>query len=130
MNHELAGSSVEGRVIPAKAGIQFLPDVDPRPSASSGQAFRGGDILTFTSMGAPPAHDHSLGAAYREADAKRSAVGMIFGGHNISRQDVAWDRHRTSVITLKLKERTGNFYENKGSLWKTGRRSGNVYENK
>jgi hypothetical protein len=29
-----------------------------------------------------------------------------------------------------LNERTGNVYENKGSLWKTQERSGNVYENK
>jgi hypothetical protein len=43
--------SVESHVIPAKAGIQFLPDMDPR--------FRGGDVLTFISMGGPQAHDHS-----------------------------------------------------------------------
>jgi hypothetical protein len=35
------------------AGIQFLLDLDPR--------FRGGDVLNFTSMGAPLAHDHSAG---------------------------------------------------------------------
>jgi hypothetical protein len=29
----------------------------------------------------------------------------------------------------KLKERTGNVYENKGTLQKTEGRSGNVYEN-
>jgi hypothetical protein len=53
--------SVESHVIPAKlvlrgsggAGIQFLPDMDPR--------FRGGDVLTFICMGGPPAHDRSLG---------------------------------------------------------------------
>jgi len=38
----------ESHVIPAKAGIQFLPDMDPR--------FRGGDVLTFISMGGPLAH--------------------------------------------------------------------------
>jgi hypothetical protein len=32
--------------------------------------------------------------------------------------------------SLKLKERTGNVYENKGPLWKTRGRSGNVIENK
>jgi hypothetical protein len=42
---------VESHVIPAKAGIQFLPDMDPR--------FRGGDVLTFVSTGGPLAHDHS-----------------------------------------------------------------------
>jgi hypothetical protein len=31
--------------------------------------------------------------------------------------------------SLKLTERSGNVYENKGSLWKTRERSGNVYEN-
>jgi hypothetical protein len=54
--------SVESHVIPAKrvlregggAGIQFLPDMDPR--------FRGGDVLTFICMGGPLAHDHSLGS--------------------------------------------------------------------
>jgi hypothetical protein len=30
----------------------------------------------------------------------------------------------------KLNERTGNVYENKGSLCKTRKRTGNVYENK
>jgi hypothetical protein len=34
-------------VIPAEAGIQFLPDMDPR--------FRGGDVLTFISLAGPPA---------------------------------------------------------------------------
>jgi hypothetical protein len=29
-----------------------------------------------------------------------------------------------------MNERTGNVYENKGSLWKTQERSANVYENK
>ena len=48
---EAHGNSVESHVIPAKAGIQFLPDMDPR--------FRGGDVLTFISMGGPQAHDHS-----------------------------------------------------------------------
>jgi len=47
---QVHGSSVESHVIPAKAGIQFLPDMDPR--------FRGGDALTFISMGGPLAHDH------------------------------------------------------------------------
>jgi hypothetical protein len=37
-------------VIPAQAGIHFLPDMDPR--------FRGGDVLTFISMGGPLAHGH------------------------------------------------------------------------
>ena len=46
-------SSLESHVIPAKAGIQFLPDRDPR--------FRGGDVLTFICMGGPLAHDRSLG---------------------------------------------------------------------
>ena len=32
--------------------------------------------------------------------------------------------------SLKLKERTGNVYENKGPLQKTRERSGNVIENK
>jgi hypothetical protein len=44
-------NSVESHVIPAKAGIQFLPDMDPR--------FRGGDVLTFISLGGPQAHGHS-----------------------------------------------------------------------
>jgi hypothetical protein len=30
----------------------------------------------------------------------------------------------------KLKERSGNVYENKGEHWRTRERSGNVYENK
>jgi hypothetical protein len=44
-------NSVESHVIPAKAGIQFLPDMDPR--------FRGGEVLTFISLGGPQAHVHS-----------------------------------------------------------------------
>jgi hypothetical protein len=40
------------RVIPAQAGIQLLPDMDPR--------FRGGDVLTFISLGGLRAHDHSV----------------------------------------------------------------------
>ena len=32
--------------------------------------------------------------------------------------------------SLKLRERSGNVYENKGSVWKTCERSGNVIENK
>ena len=51
-----APGSVESHVIPAEAGIQFFLDVDPR--------FRGGDVLTFTSMGAPLAHDHSESQAF------------------------------------------------------------------
>jgi hypothetical protein len=43
--------SVGSHVIPAKAGIQFLPDMDPR--------FRGGDVLTFISASGPLTHDHS-----------------------------------------------------------------------
>jgi hypothetical protein len=31
---------------------------------------------------------------------------------------------------LKMKEQSGDIYENKGSLWKTGWQSGNVTENK
>jgi hypothetical protein len=38
---------VESHVIPAKAGIQFLRDMDPR--------FRGGDVLTFISIAGPQA---------------------------------------------------------------------------
>jgi UDPglucose--hexose-1-phosphate uridylyltransferase len=50
---------VESHVIPAKAGIQ-MAEVDPRPSASSGQALRGGDEgSTFISKGGPQPHDHS-----------------------------------------------------------------------
>jgi hypothetical protein len=56
------GASVESHAIPAtrrpkalgrraKAGIRFLPDMDPR--------FRGGDVLTFISMGGLLTHDHS-----------------------------------------------------------------------
>jgi hypothetical protein len=45
------GNSVESHVIPAKAGIQFLADMEPR--------FRGGDVLTFIPMGGPLAHEHS-----------------------------------------------------------------------
>ena len=44
-------NSVESHVIPTKAGIQFLWGLDPR--------FRGGDVVTFISMGGPPAHVHS-----------------------------------------------------------------------
>ena len=44
--------SVESHVIPAKAGIQFLPDMDPR--------LRGGDeSLTSISMGGPQARLNS-----------------------------------------------------------------------
>jgi hypothetical protein len=31
---------------------------------------------------------------------------------------------------LKMNDRCGNVYENKGALWKTGGQSGNVSENK
>ena len=48
---QVHGDSVEGHVIPAKAGIQFLRGVDPR--------WRGGDVSTFISMGGPPAHVRS-----------------------------------------------------------------------
>jgi len=48
---QVHGNSVVSHVIPAKAGIQFLLDVDP--------CFRGGDVLTFTFMRAPLAHDRS-----------------------------------------------------------------------
>ena len=56
---QVHGDSVKSHVIPAKlvlrgsgrAGIQFLPDMDPR--------FRGGDGLTFISMGGSLAHDRS-----------------------------------------------------------------------
>jgi hypothetical protein len=44
-------NSVESDAIAAKAGIQFLPNMDPR--------LRGGDVLTFVSTGGPLAHDHS-----------------------------------------------------------------------
>jgi hypothetical protein len=35
-----------------------------------------------------------------------------------------------NVVTAKLNERTGNVYENKGSLWKTWEQSSNVIETK
>jgi hypothetical protein len=34
-----------------------------------------------------------------------------------------------TVVTLKLKERSGDVIENKGALWKMGEISGNVIEN-
>jgi hypothetical protein len=71
-----------------------------------------------------------FGAAYRVVHVRGTGVGRTFGRHNRPRQDVAWDRQRTSLVTLKLKERCGNVYENKGPLWKTRGRSGNVLENK
>jgi hypothetical protein len=42
----------ESHVIPAKVGIQFLPDMDPR--------FRGGDVLAFISMAGPEGHGNSV----------------------------------------------------------------------
>jgi phosphoribosyl-AMP cyclohydrolase len=36
----------------------------------------------------------------------------------------------TTLVTLKIKEQSGNVVENKGALWKTGERSGNIVENK
>jgi hypothetical protein len=40
-----------------------------------------------------------------------------------------WRHSATAtVMTLKLKEQSGNVYENKGPLWKTPRQSWNVYE--
>jgi hypothetical protein len=39
-------------------------------------------------------------------------------------------RPAATVVSLKMNERSGNVYENKGTLWKTRERSGNVYENK
>jgi hypothetical protein len=64
------GASVEGHVIPAtrrpkalgrraKAGTQFLSDMDPRSPALADDKLRGGDGLTCISMGGPLAHDHS-----------------------------------------------------------------------
>jgi hypothetical protein len=44
-------NSVESHVIPAKAGIQFFQDMDPR--------LRGGDGVTFICTGGPQAHGHS-----------------------------------------------------------------------
>jgi hypothetical protein len=38
--------------------------------------------------------------------------------------------YHDGVVNSKMNERTGNVYENKGSLWKTRERSANVYENK
>jgi hypothetical protein len=38
---QVRGNYVEGHVIPAQAGIHFLRDMDPRPWAGSGRAFRG-----------------------------------------------------------------------------------------
>jgi hypothetical protein len=37
--------------LPRRAGIQFLPEMDPR--------FRGGDVLNFISIGGPLAHKRS-----------------------------------------------------------------------
>jgi len=62
--------------------------------------------------------------------ARGTGVGSTFGSHNRPRQDVVWDRQRTSFVTLKLNARRGNAYENKGPLWKTRGRSGDVIENK
>jgi hypothetical protein len=53
-----------------------------------------------------------FGAAYRVVHVGGTGVGRTFGSHNRPRQDVAWDRQRTSLETLKLKERSGNVYEN------------------
>jgi len=46
------------------------------------------------------------------------------GGSTVPRR-----MHREKRI-LFLREQRGNVYENKGLLWKKGRRGGNVYENK
>jgi hypothetical protein len=60
-----------------------------------------------------------FGAAYRVFHVRGTRVGRSFGRHNRPRQDVAWDRQRTKLATLKLNERRTNVYENKGPLWKT-----------
>jgi predicted chitinase len=44
--------------------------------------------------------------------------------------DVSWAGKEGTIADLKLNERTGNVYENKGSVWKTRERSGNVIDNK
>ena len=71
-----------------------------------------------------------FGASYRVVHVRGTGVGRTLVGNNRPRQDVAWDRQRTNLVTLKLNERHGNVYENKGSLWNTGASSWNVYENK
>ena len=70
-----------------------------------------------------------FGAAYRVVHVRETRVGRTFGRHNRPRQDVALDRQRTRLVTLELKARCGNLYENKGSLFRRRMRSGNVIEN-
>jgi hypothetical protein len=56
-----------------------------------------------------------------EKPAKRVAVSRL--------QSLSLEQMQEKTYS-KLNERTGNVYENKGSLWKTLERTGNVYENK
>jgi hypothetical protein len=51
--------SIEIHVIPAKAGIQFPPDTEPRSPAFAEDKLRGGDVLAFISVGGLLPHDHS-----------------------------------------------------------------------
>ena len=56
---EIPRCAVESHVSPAKAGIQFRPDMDPRSPAFAEDKLRGGDVLTFIFLGGPQAHVHS-----------------------------------------------------------------------
>ena len=60
-----------------------------------------------------------LGTAYRVVHVRAAGVGRTFGRHSRPRQDVAWDRQGTKLVTLKMNDRRVNVYENKGPLWKT-----------
>jgi hypothetical protein len=57
-------------------------------------------------------------------------VGGTLCRHISLGQDVFSTGKEETVVTLKMKVRSGNVIENKGLLWKTWGRSGNVYENK
>ena len=49
-----------------------------------------------------------------------TGVGRRFGRPNRPRQDVTWERQRTSLVTLKMNDQCANVHENKGGWYGAG----------
>jgi hypothetical protein len=55
---------------------------------------------------------------------------MTFPSRFLNRQRVIAFQWQWRARNFKVKERSGNVYENKGSVWEAAEGSGNVIENK
>jgi hypothetical protein len=71
-----------------------------------------------------------LPSAYCRLRLRGVRVGGSLCTHISMGQDVFSTGKEETVVASKMKERSGDVFENKGSLWETWGRSANIFENK